>query len=185
MSACASTHTPLCVCMHMCLCVCVWVSVCMRLCIHTHTIPCEIRLICQWCRSSSMINSPACWKQCYSALATCGTPRATACVFQCMCVKKHEYQSRHLVPDALMLYVCWCTSRLCIRTAVCCVQPCPCVLFMSTPIQLCDSDRTDKPLGKPKSINAFHRWANHLWHQWALGLRNLGWLETSFSESLL
>lgn len=36
-------------------------------------LPCEIRLICRRCRSSFMINSPACWKQCFCALATCGT----------------------------------------------------------------------------------------------------------------
>lgn len=53
--------------------------------IYAHTLPGEIRLICQWCRSSSMINRPACWKQCYSALATCGTPIHRMCVSVFVC----------------------------------------------------------------------------------------------------
>lgn len=168
--ACACPHTLLCVYAHICVCVCV----CFGVCVYTHTLPCEIRLICQWCRSSSMINSPACWKQCYSALATCGTPHTTACVFQCMCAKQHEYQSRHLFPDALMLWVCWYTSWLGVRAAVCCVQTRWCLLFMSTHIHLCDSDRSDKPLGKPKSIKVLRRCCRHLWHQWAFRVKWFG-----------
>lgn len=69
MRACVSEFVFGCVCAHGC----------------TRTLPCDIRLICQWCRSSSMINSPACWKQCYSALATCGTPRSCTCVSASAC----------------------------------------------------------------------------------------------------
>lgn len=56
-----------------CMCVCLWTCVHVRAQIRSQALPCEIRLICQWCRSSFMINSPACWKQCFCALATCGT----------------------------------------------------------------------------------------------------------------
>lgn len=76
-SICMSVHIHV-VCMHACVSERVFGWVYSAL--YAHTLPGEIRLICQWCRSSSMINSPACWKQCYSALATCGTP------IHCMCV---------------------------------------------------------------------------------------------------
>lgn len=129
-------------------CVCVLWCGWMCLCESTHALPCEIRLICQWCRSSSMINRPACWKQCYSALSTCGTRCTAGCVLQCTCAMHHEYRAPNLVPDALMLYVCWYISKLCVDTTVCCVQTCMCVLFMSKSVQICDSDRPDKPLRK-------------------------------------
>lgn len=66
-STCMFIHTPL----RACVCVCG--CVCARTRVHSQALPCEIRLICQWCRSSFMINSPASWKQCFCALASCGT----------------------------------------------------------------------------------------------------------------
>lgn len=64
--ACSFTH----LCVHMC----VSADVCARAPeTHSQALPCEIRLICRWCRSSFMINSPVCWKQCSCALTTCGT----------------------------------------------------------------------------------------------------------------
>lgn len=98
-----------------------------------------------------MINRPACWKQCYSALSTCGTRCTAGCVFQCTCAMHHEYRAPNLLPDALMLYVCWYISKLCVDTTVCCVQTCMCVLFMSKSVQICDSDRPDKPLASKVS----------------------------------
>lgn len=65
---------------HFSTCVCVCAHACMCVCVRSHTVPGETRLICQWCRSSFMINSSACWKQCFCALATCGT------AVNCMCV---------------------------------------------------------------------------------------------------
>lgn len=75
-STCMFIHTPL----RACVCVCLWTCVHVRAQIRSQALPCEIRLICQWCRSSFMINSPACWKQCFCALATCGTDVNCTCV---------------------------------------------------------------------------------------------------------
>lgn len=95
MSVRMSTHTRLCVYTCACLCIC------------THTFPGEIRLLCQWCRSSSMINSPACWKQCYSALATCGTPVQMHARFS-VCA----WNSRNINPN-ILFRTPWCCKYVC------------------------------------------------------------------------
>lgn len=72
--------------------------------VRSHTLPCEIRLICQWCRSSFMINSPACWKKCFCALATCGT--AGNCTRFGVCAQN----SGTTDPD-MVFRLCWCCKR--------------------------------------------------------------------------
>lgn len=75
-----------------------------------------------------MINRPACWKQCYSALSTCGTRCTAGCVFQCTCAMHREYRAPNLVPDALMSYVCWYISKLCRCHSVLCTDVHVCII---------------------------------------------------------
>lgn len=151
------THSS---CVHACMCVwCVFRCVCA--CIYAHTLPCEI---CQWCRSSSMINSPACWKQCYSALATCGTP------INCMCVSAFVCETAWISTLRSCSRCVDVVSLLLVHKSATCQNSC----VLCNPTQLCVSDRTDKLLGKPKSIKALLCCAYRLWHQWALRVKWFG-----------
>lgn len=157
----------------------------MWLCTYTHTLPCEIRLICQWCRSSSMINSPACWKQCYSALATCGMPRTSACVFQCMCAKKAWIStmtscSRHVFVVSMLVH----KSNVCHYSCVQCTASQLCIIHEILHPVLCfwqdwQISRKYQRASKLRSVALITSdISGHL------GLSDLGWEETSFSKCL-
>lgn len=149
MTACMFT-TCIFLCSWLCLCVSVrlraGVHSYMCMCVlHTRTLPCEIRLICHWCRRSFMINSPTCWKQCYSALSTCGTyiyvrvcvSHCAVCVCESACRSTVTFCYRSADVVSVMLHkltdvrtaVCWAYGRL---------------LFMSVS-RCCDADRSDTP----------------------------------------
>lgn len=158
MSVCMSVHTHF-VCMHACVSECVFRRVYSA--IYTHTLPGEIRLICQWCRSSSMINSPACWKQCYSALATCGTP------MHCMWVS---------------VFVCETAWISTLTSCTRCVDVVGLLLHKAATCRDSCELRTASLVTLPSYIYLTWRWnpralsccAHRLWHRWTLSIK---WFE--------
>lgn len=122
MTACMFT-TCIFLCSWLCLCVSVrlraGVHSYMCMCVlHTRTLPCEIRLICHWCRRSFMINSPTCWKQCYSALSTCGTyicarvcvSLRRMCVWKCMQIDRDVLLQKRRCGKCHVTQVDWCQN---------------------------------------------------------------------------
>lgn len=76
-----------------------------------------------------MINSPACWKQCCSVLATCGMPP-----YSVLCISAYECETA-CISIALRLQVGLCKGGLCVCVALCCAQA-GCWVAMNYTIQL-------------------------------------------------